>query len=56
MSENVPKSGLQPPKKPRKIIRITEVDSWPCALCDDGTVWMLTHQEQWKKLPSIPQG
>lgn len=25
------------------------------ALCNDGTLWEISHNEKWKRLPNIPQ-
>jgi hypothetical protein len=50
-----------PPPRPRKIVQITAVpgadngESSIYALCDDGTLWALSHSGQWHELPAIPQ-
>ena len=50
-----------PLAQPRKIVQIavapagTEHEPDVVALCNDGTVWILSIHGQWHQLPAIPQ-
>jgi hypothetical protein len=43
----------------RQIVQITGVDETIAALCNDGSVWLLTfafdERRNWRRLPDIPQ-
>ena len=58
--------GLPPPVLPRRVIQIAPREAhgssrpglW--ALCNDGTMWLHVssplNDEQWERVPEIPQG
>ena len=47
-------------KQPRKVIQLTAIhqhegDDLVVALCDDGSIWVLSNIEGWEQIADVPQ-